>query len=132
MQNKTGAFLVAMQIAITLAVVVNALFVINSRIQKISMPVGSDSSNIFYLNIASLDTGIDRGDMIKADLEVIRNVQGVRSSISPLDYLQSGSTRYEFYKIDTDESNRNKIFANVNYSDEYGLCLLYTSPSPRD
>ena len=38
LRNKTGAVLVALQIALTLAVVANALFIIDQRLTKIGRP----------------------------------------------------------------------------------------------
>ena len=41
LRNKTGAILVGLQIALTLAVVANAVFIIMQRVEKIGRPPGS-------------------------------------------------------------------------------------------
>ena len=43
LRNKTGAILVGLQIALTLAVVANAVFIIMQRVEKIGRPPGIDS-----------------------------------------------------------------------------------------
>ena len=43
LRNKTGPILIAIQIALTLAVLVNAVFIIQQRIEKINRPTGMDT-----------------------------------------------------------------------------------------
>ena len=40
MRNKTGAILVAVQIAVTLAIVINSLYIIVLRVEKINRETG--------------------------------------------------------------------------------------------
>ena len=53
LRNRTGAVLVAMQIAIALAVLVNALYIVMQRIEKVGRPTGIDVPNIFVVSSAS-------------------------------------------------------------------------------
>ena len=46
LRNKTGAVLVVLQIAITMAVIVNALFIINQRLEKMNRDPGIDVANM--------------------------------------------------------------------------------------
>ncbi|MFT4928770.1 MAG: putative ABC transport system permease protein [Phenylobacterium sp.] len=126
-RKKTSVILITLQIAITLAVVVNALFIINDRVEKISMPIGSDTENIFNLNVVSLSEGLNHPDMMREDLRVIRSISGVENAIAPINYLQSGSTRYEFYRAKQKKVRGSSIFTNVNFSDEHGLEALGVS-----
>ncbi len=48
LRNKTGPILVALQVAITLAVAVNALYLITLRIEVMRRPTGMDVANIFW------------------------------------------------------------------------------------
>ena len=75
-RNKTGASLIALQIAVTLAVVVNALFIIDSRVDKISLPVGSDTANIFSLQTVALTEGANLEAFMREDLRRIRDIPG--------------------------------------------------------
>ena len=48
-RNRTGAMLVAFQIAIGLAVLVNAVYVVKQRVDKINRPNGMDVENIIVV-----------------------------------------------------------------------------------
>ena len=48
-RSKTGALLIAVQVAITLAIVSNAAFVIDTRLQTAQRPSGVDEAGVFQL-----------------------------------------------------------------------------------
>src|SRR4026209_3000125 len=48
-RNRTGALLVAFQIAIGLAVLVNAVYVVKQRVDKINRPHGMDVENMIVV-----------------------------------------------------------------------------------
>ena len=48
-RHKAGTVLIAMQIALTLAIVCNALFIIQQRVAHMSEPTGIDEGNIFVI-----------------------------------------------------------------------------------
>jgi putative ABC transport system permease protein len=49
-KHKAGTLLIAMQIALTLAIVCNALFIIQQRLQHIAEPSGVDEPNLFVIS----------------------------------------------------------------------------------
>lgn len=49
-RHKAGVFLIALQVALTLAIVANAIFVISQRVIYISRPSGIDESNIVIID----------------------------------------------------------------------------------
>ena len=66
-RNRTGAILVAVQIAIGLAVLVNAVYVVKQRVEKIGRPTGMDTANMIWVASAGfakdyrLRGGVARG-----------------------------------------------------------------------
>ena len=50
-RNKVGAILIAVQMAITLAILCNALFIIQQRIALSKRPSGADEANVVVLEI---------------------------------------------------------------------------------
>ena len=48
-RNKVGALLVAVQMAVTLAILCNALFVIQERLALSRRPTGTDEANLFAI-----------------------------------------------------------------------------------
>ncbi len=123
-RNKIGASLITLQIAVTLAVVVNALFIINGRIEKMSRPMGIDVENIFSIQTVALSEAVNRKNFIQEDLRQIRNIDSVRDAIPILRYLQSGSARAETYRATPQGNHDAEILANINYTDEHGLQAL--------
>src|ERR1700722_7739095 len=49
-RHKAGVFLIALQVALTLAIVANAIFVISQRVAFISRPSGIDEANIVVVD----------------------------------------------------------------------------------
>ncbi len=77
LRNRTGAILVALQIAIALAVIVNAVFLVKQRVDKISRPTGMDVENIFRLRSAGFSRDFDFFATLEADLKALRSIPGV-------------------------------------------------------
>ena len=83
-RHKAGTFLIAMQIALTLAIVCNALFIIHQRLAHLSEPTGIDETNIFVIQnewVGSSTT--DQADAkIVEDLRVLRELSSVQDVTS--------------------------------------------------
>jgi len=77
LRNKTGAVLVAVQIALTLAVVVNSTYIIMQRIEKIGRPTGLDEANIFIVNTLSYAQDYPVEASIREDLAYLNGLPGV-------------------------------------------------------
>ena len=48
-RHKAGTVLIAMQIALTLSIVCNALFIIQQRVSHLSEPTGIDEADIYVV-----------------------------------------------------------------------------------
>jgi putative ABC transport system permease protein len=81
LRNKTGALLIAAQVALTLAIVCNALYIVRDRIQLSQRPTGvADEAN--YLRIATSRLRKDGDDFAdqKLDEQALRAIPGVISA----------------------------------------------------
>ena len=76
-RNRTGAILIALEIAIALAVMVNAAWIVAQRIQQIEAPSGIDARTIFALGVARLSSHSDLGAAQREDLAYLRGLPGV-------------------------------------------------------
>src|SRR5512145_2608821 len=83
LRNKTGAILVGLQIALTLAVVANSVFIIMQRVEKIGRPPGIDSENLFFVQSYGFGPNYDQRDTVRRDIDMIRALPGVVSA-SPI------------------------------------------------
>jgi putative ABC transport system permease protein len=77
LRNKTGAVLVAVQIAFTLAVIVNAVFIVSKRVEKMTRDTGMDVANIITAQVWAITADKDIMEMTRADLEALRAMPGV-------------------------------------------------------
>jgi len=77
LRNRTGAVLVALQVAIALAVLVNALFIVITRMEKMARPTGMDVANIFVVQSQGFTQRYDLKSSIQQDLAYLRHQPGV-------------------------------------------------------
>ena len=76
-RNRTGAMLVSAQIAIALAVLVNAVYIVKQRVDHIGRPTGIDVSNIFVVSATGFTKDFDYRAMVDGDVDYLRHVPGV-------------------------------------------------------
>jgi putative ABC transport system permease protein len=76
-RNRTGAILIALEIAIALAVMVNAAWIVTQRIQQIEAPSGIDVRTTFAIGVARLSSHSDLGAARREDLAYLRSLPGV-------------------------------------------------------
>ncbi|HUA80406.1 MAG TPA: FtsX-like permease family protein [Dyella sp.] len=93
-KHKAGVVLIALQIALTLAIVCNAIFIIYARIQNVQRPTGLEEGNLFM--VTQQWVGAPSGDdpasiqkldsMLQEDLNALRSMPDVES-VSPVNSL---------------------------------------------
>src|SRR6185503_9580392 len=79
-RNRTGALLVAFQIAIGLAVLVNAIYVVKQRVEKIGRPTGMDTKNMIWVASAGFAKNYDYEAAVREDLATLRGLPGVKAA----------------------------------------------------
>ena len=90
-RNPVGAILIALQVAFTLGVVANSLFIIHDRLALINRPTGFDVENIVTANSILLDDPADKGAAVRADVRALEALPGV-IAVTSLNHLPlSGS-----------------------------------------
>lgn len=123
LRNKTGAILIALQIAFTLAVVANALFIIYQRWEKIERPTGMDVENIVAFSSQWVGQNINYGEAIKADLRAISALPGVVSVTPAPSVPLSGSGSGRGLSI-TPGENQETVGAGFFYVDHNAIQTL--------
>lgn len=79
LRNKTAPFLIAAQVALTLAIICNALYLIRDRLSTAARETGVDEQNLFEIRLTPFRTITDKKDMQRQDLQALRAIPGVRS-----------------------------------------------------
>ncbi len=77
LRNRTGALLVGLQVAITLAVISNAFFIIAGRIDKIQRPTGVDSPNLIFAQSEGYTPDYEHVATLNSDLATLKALPGV-------------------------------------------------------
>lgn len=79
LRNRVGPLLLMLQVAVTLAFLANAFYIVGDRIGQMSRPIGVDTENLFRINVTGLDETYESASALPADLEAVRRVDGVRA-----------------------------------------------------
>jgi putative ABC transport system permease protein len=120
-RNKLGALLIALQIALTLAIVTNAAFIIQERAGRIARPTGLDEANTALFMTNLFDSSVDQRQLYRDDLEALRSIPGVIAATPSQSIPASGSGWGEDLYNDPElPSNESINFGNFMV-DEHGL-----------
>jgi putative ABC transport system permease protein len=123
LRNRAGAVLVAVQIALTLAIVVNAVYVTKQRVDKIGRPSGMDDQNIFWVAATAFEKDYDFKAMVRDDLAMLRALPNVVNA-TPMNQIPlSGSGSSSQFFSQPNEKGE-KTPANLFPVDEHGLDTL--------
>jgi len=80
MRSKVALVLIGLQIALTLAIVCNALFIISQRIETMNRPSGMNESDTFTIGSNGFGAGFNTKNTFVEDLALIRSLPGVRDA----------------------------------------------------
>jgi putative ABC transport system permease protein len=80
MRSKVALILIGLQIALTLAIVCNALFIINQRIETMNRPSGMNETDTFTIGSNGFGEGFNTKNAFVEDLALIRGLPGVRDA----------------------------------------------------
>ena len=129
-RHRMATLLIVLQIALTLAVVSNALFIVMTRVVHLSRPTGTDEAHLFVIRngwLGELDMShIDA--RMRADLATLRNLPGVRDAFASQAYPFGGWGRLERIKLRLDQTVRAQLaisyYADQHALDTYGIRLV--------
>ncbi|MCZ6559825.1 MAG: ABC transporter permease [Gammaproteobacteria bacterium] len=120
LQNKTSYLLIALQIAVTMAIMVNAIGIIQERSILMTRPSGVDEDNLFYLNSTGFTPDTDYQVLVAEDLAAIRNFPGVRNAVSTNTLPLQGGGWSQGMQIEPGEEIEKTTVA-LFFMDEHGI-----------
>ena len=124
-RNRTGAILVAFQIAIGLAVLVNAVYVIKQRVEHINRPTGMDTDNMIWVASAGFAKDFDYDASWREDLAVLRSIPGVKAASIMSNIPLSGGGSSSGFQAQPGEPTPDKtVPANIYEVDEQAIEAL--------
>jgi putative ABC transport system permease protein len=123
LRNRAGALLVAIQIALTLAIVVNAVYMTQQRVAKVNRPSGIDDRNLFMLSSTGFEPKFDFFAMVRDDMALIRSMPGIVDASSTNHVPLSGSGSSSGYFSLPDKKGE-EAPAAIYWMDEHGVDAL--------
>jgi putative ABC transport system permease protein len=90
-RHKSGTILIALQIALTLAIVCNALFIIQQRVTRLQRPTGLQESDLLTIQsrfVGVTDDGV--APLVRSDVLALRQVTGVEDAYATNSYPLRG------------------------------------------
>ena len=121
LRNRTGAVLVALQIALALAVLVNATYIAKQRIESINRPTGIDETNLFAIDVAGFTPRYDYESSVAEDLAYLRGLDGVVAATATCCVPVSGSGNSAPFFRKPDRANSSEVNGFLYDMDEQGL-----------
>ena len=125
MRNKTAPLLIAAQVALTLAIVCNALYIIRDRLATAARPTGADEANITEIRFYPHRQITDVVDMQRRDIEAIKAVPGVVAA-SWTNQIPLGQSSWNYGGLTTDRGQSDSTVGATFYFDGEGDSMVDT------
>jgi putative ABC transport system permease protein len=123
--HKAGTVLIALQIALTLAIVCNALFIVHQKLAHLSQPTGIAEADIFVIanQWAGQSSSTETDAKIRSDLGALRRLPAVRDATSSNSYPLSGLDWDDFITMKPEQVQKTTDAA-VYYGDDHFIDSL--------
>jgi putative ABC transport system permease protein len=122
-RNKIGAVVIAVQIAVTLAILCNALFIIQQRVAASHRPSGVDEADIFRIKNQWVGDPKDLPARMRADIDALRGLDGVVDAYATNSVPLSNGGDGEGLGRDPDRVEATELTA-MYFGDEHALPTL--------
>ncbi len=125
-RNKVGAILVALQVALTLAVVANAMSIIQHHLADMRRPSGLDEANIFTLDNHWVGQPDNIRANLDADMAALRGMPGVVDAVATNSYPLRGGGWSWGIRLKPDQKNGGTAPTTLYFGDihEFGAMGL--------
>ena len=128
MRSKVALVLIGLQIALTLAIVCNALFIMKQRVDTMGRVSGMNESDTFMISSLGFGPSFDVKNAVAEDMATLRNLPGVKNAAPILTVPMSGSGWSEGVSLTTTQKNSDvgvaMYFVDEQGIDTYGVKLV--------
>jgi putative ABC transport system permease protein len=122
-RNKVGAMLIAVQMAITLAILCNALFIIEQRVALSKRPTGADEANIVIIDNQWVGNPPDASARLQGDLAALRSLPGVQDAFATNSFPMSSGGSTTGLGLHPDQKDPTALAA-IYFGDEHAIAGL--------
>ena len=130
-RHKMATLLIVLQIALTLAVVSNALFIVETRVLHLSRPSGTDEAHLIAIRNEWIGQPASRhiDAQMRADLATLRNLPGVRDAFASQAYpMEEGGGGLVSIKHRVEQTAKAQLalsyLADEHALDTFGIALV--------
>ncbi|WP_444932271.1 ABC transporter permease [Microbulbifer sp. SSSA002] len=127
-RNKISAMLIAIQLALTLAIISNIVVIVKDRIDKIARPTGIAVEEIIAINVMAIPQDYDMINAASSDLKLLRELPHVKdASVTPQVPLSQSGSAGVFYTQPNQEIGgvvSNRYNTDPNFINTLGLNLI--------
>lgn len=122
--HKAGAILIALQVALTLAVVCNAFFVIEQRLQRLSRETGIAESDLMVVNNKWVAPAAELPARQAADVAALRALPGVADAYATNAFPLMGASWQSGVRLDPASRHFVSDSASIYFVDDHALNTL--------
>lgn len=128
LRHKTAAALIVLEIALSCAIICNAVFLVATRLQRMDRPTGIAVPEIVRINTAGIGRNDNADAQAKEDVAALRAIPGVIAATSTNHLPFDGSSWNSSVSLEQDQQNPN-LGAGIYLGDEqlletFGLKLV--------
>ena len=128
MRSKVSMILIGLQVALTLAIVTNSLFIIGQRLERMDRPSGMNETDTFTISSTGFGEGFDAALTEQADVDLIRQLPGV-AAVTPTNTtpLSNGGWSTGIQLLPNQKTSTTSsafYFVDQNGIDAFGLKLI--------
>ena len=118
-RHKTAATLIVLEIALSCAIICNALFLIGQRLERMDRPTGLAEDQIVRIAVSGIAKDEEAMATTRADLAALRAIPGVRSATSTNQVTFGNSSWNSSVQLAKDQLHSN--LNATNYLGDEGL-----------
>lgn len=122
-RHKTAAALIVLEIALTCAIVCNALFLIGQRIEKINAPSGIAERELLEVRVGGIGKQVNAEALTREDLAALRALPGVKNVV-PINQLPFRNSSWNTSLSMTPDQERPTLNAAQYFGSEGTLATM--------
>ncbi len=127
LKNKAGFVLIALQIAVTMTIMVNAFAIMQERSNAMGRESGLDEANTFTFYSASFKPDMDIRALVEADLDMLRNLPGVRAAMATNSFPLRQGGWSQGLQLEPGTQSTDSVGAAIYFVDEHGVDTFATT-----
>ncbi len=104
-RHKTASALIVIEIALTCAIVANAIFLINQRLSSMEAVSGVAESEVVIINVAGIEQGANSDQLTVRDLAALAALPGVQSAATTNQTAFGGTSWNSNVHLEKDDSD---------------------------